>query len=308
MTDAAGHEIMAFEVSRERPPEDVPVEVLRSGLRSEDSIVRAHAAAVASNLPEAEFDTLAAVVPALVEGLDDDRLVVAFHAATALSLVAEDRPGRLEPAVPGLVSLLGSDLSLIRASAARALGLVAIEHPGFLVGHVETLLSGAAREPEDVLDPEMIERADFDYDRADKYHAVNREERLQQARARTIAANLVVEVADHDPSAVAPHVPSLVALLDDEDDAVVTAAAAALGRVARGEPDAVAEADAVDALQDLLDRPDDGVVANAVVALGFVGDPAAVEPLRDLAGEGADRDGDLRDLARETADFLAGGE
>lgn len=298
MTDAGRHEIMATDVS-----EAVPASVLRSGLASADPIVRAHAAAVASNLPEEALGELQDLVPALADALDDDRRRVAFHATVALSLVAEERPELLEPAVPRLVPLLSHDLSLVRTAAARALGLVAEAHPGLLADHVGALLAAAARGPEDVLEPAAIERADFDYDRGSKYRAVNREARLQQARARSLAAGVVLAVAEHDPAALRPHVPGVVDLLAADEGGVASAGAAVLGVLARdGHRDAVP----TDPLLDLLSSADDDLVLAAVAALGFVGDRAAAAPIRGVAGD-AGRDEELRALAADTAAFLEDG-
>jgi HEAT repeat protein len=90
-------------------------------------------------------------------------------------------------------------------------------------------------------------------------------------------------------------------LLDDDNPAVRAAAAGTLAALAEHQPTELNEV--VPPLIDALDDVDETVRARAVAALGHLGDDAAVDPLREVAGN-EDTDADLRDLAAETADFL----
>lgn len=302
MTDAPDHEVLAVDLDDDgRPEEEVPLDVVRSGLANDDDQVRARAATVGAGVALRDRDRAADLAPALCEGVRDDHSVVVYKSVLALSFVAEDYPDRVKPAVGRLVELLDHEVPNVRTRAARTLAAVVDDDPGAFTDHVDGLVDGLYRELDDVVDTRAAGETRTK-SQAQKIHRLNREYKLDRAEANQSAAGVLVEVADHDPAALAAHVPDLVELLSVHDVAVLTAVVDALGSVAEHDPDAVAEA--VDPLVDLLDHPNDGVVATAAAALGFAGDPAAVDPLRTVASD-EDRHEDLRDLAEETADFLA---
>lgn len=304
MTDATTHDIMAVELEEDEPAEDVPLETLRSGLESEKNLVRTHAAQVAGAVFATDLAMVKELVPTLIDLLEDERNGVIVHSSAALTVVADDEPSLLEPAMPRLVELLHEDLSVLRSHAARILGLIALEHPEYLTDHVETLVAAFAQEPVEPIDRDRIAQTDYDFSNTDDLERVNQDEERRQIAARGVVSHLLVELADEDPELVTPHVDRFVDLLDEIDLRVVTACEEMLGIIAQENPDAVT--DAVGPLCDLLGHRDETVVANAIMALGFVGDEAAVEPLRAIAADEQDHDRseDLRELASETVSFI----
>jgi len=311
MEETTDHEVMAVELDEGEPVGSVDLDVVRSGLASDENMVRTRAANVALGVARADVDRAVELAPALRDALRDDHRVVVHRTAAALAIVAEEAPERVEPAVDRLVELLDYDVPSVETSAARSLGALAVEKPAALVDHVDALVAATVEEPEDVVDPESIAEAEYD-DQARTLNLYNASHVTEQAGARHVTANLLVAVADDHPDALASHVPELVDALSTNDATVLTALVDTLGSVAQADADAVAQADAnavagtsaVDALSGLLDHPDETVVATTVATLGYVGDPAAVDSLRELAGDG-DRDADLREFAAETADVLA---
>lgn len=303
MTDADDADIMDVSVSPGEPASGVPVETLRAGLASDDPGVRLHAANVASFVPRDEAETLEAVVPELVALLDADQQEVTIYQSTiALAVLSEEHPEALEPAVERLVELLGHDMSLIRSMSATSLTNVAMDRPALVADAVETLVSVTATEPANAVEREHLDNPDLELDQRESLQALDWEEGVRQQVARDVAANLLVEVATEDPERIHPYRDELVGVLEEGPLSVRTAVADVFAQIAREDPDAAAPA--VDALCDLLEYPNVSLVATAVTALGFVGDEAAVEPLRELADD-EEREDDLRDLASQTADFIA---
>lgn len=306
MTEQSTHEIMTVEMDDGVPTEPVSVETLQSGLESDTASVRTEAARVAAGVAERDPETVVTVLPTLIDLLDDDQRVVVYQTAMALSVVAEDHYDELEPAIDPLVELTTHELKLIRLLAARTLGFIALERADLFVEHVGDLVEATIEEPEGVFDDEEL-REHVDNDRVrGGFRQVNTQHELRQMYTRNVTVNLLIEVAEHDPTAMEPHVDTFVELLGDDDPGIARGSAEILGYVAREE---VADLDAaVDPLVDLLDHFDESVVATAITTLGFVGDPAAAESLWQLADERDDEDADhpadLYDLAAETADFL----
>lgn len=304
MTDVEDYDIMDVSVSPDDPATGVDVDALRAGLASDDASVRLHAASVASFVPHEESERLEAVVPELTALLSaDEQNVTIYQGTIALAVVSENAPEAIAEAVPRLVELLAHDMSLIRSVAATCLANVAMDRPQYVADEIETLVAVAASRPANAVAREHVENDDLTRQQRESLHAIDWEEGVRQQVSRDVAANLLVEVASHDPAAVAPHAADLVAILEDGPQSVTLAVADAVGQVAREDPTAVSGA--VDPLRALLEAEDTSVVATAITALGFIGDPAAVSPLREVADD-EDRDADLRDLADETADFVEG--
>lgn len=306
MTDATTHDIMAVELDEDEPPDDVPLETLRSGLESEENLVRTHAAQVAGAVSANDLATIKELVPILIDLLDDERNGVIVQSSVALTVVADDEPSMLEPAMPRLVELLRDDLSVLRSHAARILGLVALEHPEYLTDHVETLVAALAQEPVEPVDRDRLAQTDYDYTNNDNLERVNQDEERRQIAARGVVSHLLVELADENPALVKPYVDTFVDLLTEIDLRVVTASEEMLGIIAQEDPEAVKGA--VGPLCDLLEHKDETVVANAIMALGFVEDDDAVDPLRAVADDDQehDRSEELRELAAETITFIEG--
>lgn len=301
MTDATSHDILSIDVEPEEFVSDVPVDVLRSGLESDDEKVRRHAARVAASLSEDELETVVEVVPQVTDCLGSESRVIASKSAIALSIVAEERPAELEDAVAPLVDLLVDDLALLRVYASRALAHVSLEHPEFLLGTEETLVAALGLEPEVPMDREKLREETPTAENFESLDRYNVEEERRQIAARSVAANLLVEVADLEPERLVPYAQYVVEALDSKRPTVVLASLDVLGQVARIDADAASPA--VEPVSEYLEASDDQLAATAVTTLGYIGDGRSVEPLRELAVDD-DRDQDVRELAEETATFI----
>lgn len=306
MPNSNTHEIMSVPLDEGVPTGPVSPETIRSALDSDTASIRTRGATVAAGLTERDPETVATLIPDLIERLHDDQRVVIYQSLMALSNVAEDNQDDLEPAIERLVELTVHDLKLIRLIAARTLGYVALERPELFVEYTETLVAATVDEPEGVFDDEdLTERID-DQELLESYQQVNQQQEIRQTYTRTVTMNLLIEVAEHEPSAVEPYADEFIGLLTDDDPAIVRGAAELVGLIARENEDAVD--DAVDPLLTLLEFPAQDVVATTITTLGFIGDEAAAEPLWEFAAEGDEddpmHDQDLYDLAAETAEFL----
>lgn len=102
-------------------------------------------------------------------------------------------------------------------------------------------------------------------------------ERLADESAQDDAAAALARVAEGDPGAVVDHLPALVAALDDEGPVVVEAAAA-IAALAAARPETLAQPGILDRLFDLLADEQAGARRNGAVALAEVAsvDRAAV--------------------------------
>lgn len=282
-------------------PEQIDIDRVRDGLRSDENLVRTHAAQVTTVLAAEDPRAVEPLVPTLTDMFDDDRSVVLKEVLFSLSLLAEEDPDALVDATGGLLSVLDHDLPVVRSAGARAIRPLAVERPAAFVDHVDDLLA-VVEQP--VSDPtEGLEPSPNDGPiRAETVENVREQAQRRQHSARVVAATALVEIADIAPQALSAHCDALIALLDDDSPAIRAASAGALAALAERDPDALAGA--VDPLTAVLDDVDEATRARAVAALGFLGDEDAVEPLRELAAD-EDADDDLREMAAETADFLA---
>lgn len=300
MNDPMAHEITTVD-PESASPDDVSIETLRSGLESDENLVRTHASKVLVRLADLDYESVMALLPTMVDLLDDERTIVVNNTSLTLSFVAEEEPARVEPAIEALVGLLDEDPPVLQLGAARVFRRVLVEEPRLFLPVLDDLVERVVTEQEDPVTDEQIENADAE--KREMLTEVQEDESRRTWATRIITANVVSELAAVEPERVAPYVPELAAVLDvDSNDAgLLTTVADVIGRVA--EHDAELAADAVDPLVELLGHFDDTTVATAVRALGYLNDPAAVEGLRDLAAD-EDRDDDLRDLAEETAAFI----
>lgn len=286
-------------------PERVPMEALETALTAEEASTRIDAARLAASVAKAEPTAIEPVVPSLADGLEDDTSIVAFQSLKALMALSRASPAELEPAVPGMVGLLKHDLPLVQSVAARTLGHLSGDHPEFFVDHVPALLAATDQPDATVLEPDEVDAEMIRLERT-QHRQANNEATTQREIARETAPNLLVEVATHDPSALAPHADAVVELLEDRNAGVVAAAADVVATLAADSPDEdVAEAleAAVDPLVDQFDHFDDGVVANAIAALGYL---EAEETSDDIAtvADDEERPAELRELAADTAAYL----
>jgi HEAT repeat protein len=281
-------------------PEEVDLGRVESSLKSDDNLVRTHAAQLTTALAAEDPHSIEPLVPTLSKMFDDDRGVVLKEVLFALSLLADDDPEAVVDVAGDLLGVLNHDLPIVNSAGARVLRPLAAEHPEAFSDHINELLAVVEHPVSDPLEglepssnPEPV--------RTETVETIRGQSRRRQLAAHVIAAHVVVEVADIDPVSVSPYSDRLIALLDNDNPAVRAATAAALAAVAEHRPAELDEA--IPSLIDALDDVDDTVRARVITTLGHLGDGAAVDPLREVAAD-EDADADLRDLAVETAEFL----
>ena len=301
MTDPYAHDIMSIDEAT-ASPEQVPTAALRSALAHEENLVRTRGAKVAAAVVGDDPEMVAEHTSQLVENLDHERTNVVVHSALALASVVETAPDRAAEAVGPIVDLLDEDPPIVQSAASQFVRTSITEAPETFLSHVDQLVERTLQESTEPVPEDAIE-ATADDNRREIMRDVNEDEGRRQWATRLVTANMLAELARVEPTAVAPHVADLAALLDPESDdvGVTTTVADIVGSVAEHDP-ALAD-DAVDPLIAVLDHYDEPTVATAVTALGFLDDPAAIEPLRAVADD-EDRDEDLRELAAETAAFV----
>jgi|GEM_PF-5856562 len=301
MTDPYAHDIMSIDEAT-ASPEQVPTAALRSALAHEENLVRTRGAKVAAAVVGDDPEMVAEHTSQLVENLDHERTNVVVHSALALASVVETAPDRAAEAVGPIVDLLDEDPPIVQSAASQFVRTSITEAPETFLSHVDQLVERTLQESTEPVPEDAIE-ATADDNRREIMRDVNEDEGRRQWATRLVTANMLAELARVEPTAVAPHVADLAALLDPESDdvGVTTTVADIVGSVAEHDP-ALAD-DAVDPLIAVLDHYDEPTVATAVTALGFLDDPAAIEPLRAVDDD-EDRDEDLRELAAETAAFV----
>ncbi|MGA9401919.1 HEAT repeat domain-containing protein [Haladaptatus sp.] len=279
--------------------DDVEIDTLREGLRSEENLVRTHTAQIVSALAADDLETVEPLIPTLVAVLDDDRIVVLRESLLILAAVADDTPSAVRDAIPDLLSLLTHETPLIPALAADVIRVLAIDHPEWFVPYADELVAVMETEP---TDPVEDATAAPNTQAREHLASVSREEMERQTTARTVVANVVYEVASIDAEAVRPHASRLCSLVCDGSGAVLSASVGAISFISEEYPDAVA--DAVAPLCDRLTTPDRTVQVHAVSALGHIGDPSAADPLREFADGDAPLDEEIRSIAHATEDWL----
>jgi HEAT repeat protein len=235
--------------------------VIATYLTEADPDVRAAAAACLAEIVEEEPDETMDAVPALTMLLKDR--AATGHAAYTLSLLAEESPEAVKPAAPVLGEVVTDDSlgANSRLSATAALGRVVEEYPNAAVDIVDDVAA--------LLDADS-------------------------PKLRNNAVGLLGEVATVHGDLVEPHVDAIASVLSSDDEYTRINAVAALARVAEDYPDTVAEY--TDDLLSLLTDDHHLVRENACWALGYVGDPAALEFLQEIAVD--DENGDVRNRAQ----------
>jgi hypothetical protein len=235
--------------------------VIRTFLTAADPDVRAEATACIAEIAEEEPDEVVAMVPALTMLLKDG--AASGHAAYTLSLLAKESPKAVEPAAPVLGEVVIDDSlgTNPRLSATAALGRVVGESPSVAVDIVDDVAA--------LLD-------------------------VENAKLRNNAVGLLGDVATVHGDLVEPHVDAIAGVLSSDDQYARINAVAALARVAEDYPESVVGY--TDDLLSLLTDDHHLVRENACWALGYVGDPSALEFLREVAVD--DEHGDVRNRAR----------
>ena len=278
---------------------DVDLDLVRDAVRNETDLVRDRAAAILLAFAEDDPESVLPAVEEIAVGIDSDHINVRHKTLSAAVILGEDHVDELGPIVEPTVNCLYDHVPRTQAFAAKALRPIAAERPEWLVPHTDLLLTVVREDLEDLTDQfpdEVLE----DPRAGEQFQNVAEEEKKQQFLARAVAANLLYEAVDTDPSAA----PDLEELLDTIKGADGTVTAAMIDTIAAiGQADPIAIEDAVEPMIELLDHPTEEIQARVVKALGFSGDDRAIEPLRDLADDPSAGD-DLQALAAETADWI----
>ncbi|QIB73908.1 HEAT repeat domain-containing protein [Halogeometricum borinquense] len=281
-------------------PGDVAIPTLRAALADDENLVRDRAAAVCVTFADEDVEVVLPLLPAIITAARDENVNVALKAVTVLNVVAQQRPTELKETTETLATLLTHDLPRVQLFAAKAVQTIGAEHPEWFTSHPEPLLEALRA---DITDP-TSEATELTGTMADplqrQFAAVSHGEQFQQYSVQATAGNLLIEIADRDPAAIAPYAPAIMDALTAEDLNVVACAAEILGRI--GQMETVDTAELVPPLVECLDSESEVVAARAITALGHIGSATAVEPLRSAAKRYDN--GDLRELAVRTADWL----
>ncbi|WP_435180547.1 HEAT repeat domain-containing protein [Halorussus sp. AFM4] len=281
-------------------PDDVDEAEVRAALASSSPLVKQTGVDVCETLAEADVDAVRPYLDDVAALADDDNAAIALRAIAVLDEVAGEDPAAMEGRVAGLVSAADAEVVDVQLTAATALGKLVVARPD-LVAPYASRLAEAIRDTEP--DPEPEDVGDLVDDRVTRRTIAEHVEgeRKRRTSGRRTLVNVAVAVTEEEPEAAFDAAEGLVALLDDVDPGVAGGAVDALGELAKADPEVVAPAS--DRLTECLDHDRTVVRARAVRALGHLGDDAAVPDLRRVAE--ADDDEDVRELAAETADFLA---
>lgn len=300
MTHATESDIRELDPD-EVTPADVDIDRVRAGLTDEENLVRTHATKIAGVLAAHDADAVVPVVPTLIDRLAEDHSVVLKESLTALAFVADERPAELADGTAALVDLLDHDLPLVRTFAARVVRPLAAEQPEWFATELDGLL--AALDRETAAPVQGLETPPTgEFSATEPPQPMDEGRRNRQLLVQAVAANVVAAVAETDRDAVVDHVPALADLLERDNGLLVATSADAIASIAEVRPDAASVA--VEPLCACLGNHDTAARASAVTALGFVGDSAAIGPLREVAND-EEADDDLRALAAETADWIA---
>ncbi|PCR92204.1 HEAT repeat domain-containing protein [Natrinema ejinorense] len=286
-------------------PENVDLDAVVALFDAERGHVRNVALRCALFVAVDDPDRVAAISERVIERLEDEFPVARSTAAAVLATIANEHPEAVRPGLPALVDTLDQHPPRTGYRAARALGPVLEAEPAGFVPEADALLDVLA-DPPTVWAPGPSELAEFPAGKrdsvADCLESRRDEIETDRARARGIrefTAHALVEVTARAPEAVADRLEEFVPALSNEPPLARAATIDAIANVARADP-AAAEP-TIDAVIDRLEDEAEYVRAHAVRALGFAEATDAVEPLRTVAEEA---DGEVGELAADTAEWL----
>ncbi|MFC7068662.1 HEAT repeat domain-containing protein [Halobaculum lipolyticum] len=284
-------------------PGAVDAAELRAGLAADSPLVRQRAVAVCDALADADPAAVAPVLDAVATAVADGNSAIALRAIAVFDTVAGHDPGALEGYLDPLVDRADDDIVDVQLTAATALAKVVVARPDLVAPSLDRLIGGVRATAIDDT-PEGF----GEYVRDEATRQTLREhqqgERDRRTSARRTLINVVVAVLESEAAAAVDRVDDLAGLLNDDDPAVAGGAVDGIGEIAAVDPAAVRPVR--DRLIACLDHEHTVVRARAVRALGHLGDDEAVPALRRTA-DGDDNE-DVREVAAETAAFLAGGE
>lgn len=272
---------------------------VRAALTADEPIDRQHGARTCNLIVRENVDAVRQFVDDLAPLLEDESAAVAQQAGTVLLGVAQEYPEDLTDAVPAMVSLSRHDANALRLLGAQLLAAVVVERPEAGSSDVHRLVPALREHPGSFDASGVVDMVD-DSDTRLSIVEHEQEEHRMKLQAQGTLANVLVAVAEAEPSTFFDHVDDLIDLFDHGDPTIAGTAIDAVIEVAQADPDVATPA--FDHLVDALDHDDQRVYVRAIRALGVLGNDRAVGPLRDLA-ESADDD-EVSELASDTAEFL----
>ncbi|SEQ91387.1 HEAT repeat domain-containing protein [Natrinema salaciae] len=287
-------------------PENVDIDRVVALLDADQGQVRNVALRCLLLVANDDADRVAAIADRVIDCLDDEFSVAGSTATAVLGTIAADRPDAVRPALPTLVETLDEHPPRTGYRAARALGPLLESDPAGFVPEADRLLDVLV-DPPTVWAPDATELQDVPEERRASIANLlaSRRDEIAKDEARTrgireFAAHALVEVTALEPDAIADRIDELAPALSNDPPLARAATIDAVANVAKADPTVVEPA--IGPLIDRLEDDAEFVRAHAVRALGFAEATDAVGPLRDVADDG---DGELGELAADTADWLA---
>lgn len=299
MSESSHHPLDGVDID-DVTPESVEGSAVRAALQADSAPVRQRGARVCLTLAEHDVDAVRPLVEELGQALTDENPGVVQTAAAALTEVATTDPLAVADVLDHVAALATSELGGVQLAGAELLASVGKQRPTLCEPIVGTLLDSLSQSSPS--DDESVAACVDDQVTRRTIQQHEREEQEYQAVARQIFANVVVAVADAEPSAARDHVETLASLTTAEDLVVRGAALDALAAVASDTPSAVAPV--ADTVVACLDADEEVLVARAIQTLGHLEDEQYAEPLRDVATTATDDE--IATFAAETASFLDG--
>lgn len=274
---------------------------IHDALSSRSPLVQQRGVEVCETLVAEDVDHVRPFLDELATLVADENAALALRVIKVLDAVAATEPEALEGRLTDLVDVLDSDLVDVQLTGATLLGRLVVERPDLVAPFVRDLIEAIrVTEPDPDLE-DFSEVVDDPVTRQTLQEHEEGERRRRMAGRRTLA-NVVVAVTETKPESALDVVDDLVGLLDDVDPTVAGGAIDALAELAVAKPAVVTPVR--NDLIECLHHGRTSVRARAVAALGELGDETAVPELRTVAE--TDDDPNVREIARETADFLAG--
>lgn len=250
---------------------------LLSACGSDDSNVRAGAAALLGTVWRIEPRSTAEAVTAVEPLLSDDDAMVRGNAVKTIATIGSVDPEAIVPVVEDVVPILDQP-GTHRADAARSIAQVATvdgEAAAVAVDRLFEVVESDQYEDTDHMVQEL--RSGGHPGLQSRVRSLTADSLENLRDVRQLAGHALVEIVADDPGAVAHRVDDLAALLDDPDPQVQSVAVDALVALAGADPEGVrAHADAVADL--LVDTDVDFLESSAVQALAAAssGDPAEI--------------------------------
>lgn len=284
-------------------PGDVDAVDLRAGLSADSPLVRQRAVDVCDALADADPAAVDSVLDEIATAVGDRNSAIALRAISVFDTIAGHDPAALDGHLDPLVDRADDDIVDVQLTAATALAKVVVARPDLVASSLERLIEGVRTTAIEGT-PEGFGKYVRDEATRQTLREHQQGERDRRTSARRTLINVVVAVLESEAAAAVGCVDDLTGLLDDDDPAVAGGAVDGIGEIAA--VDSAAVRPVRDRLIACLNHRHTVVRARAVRALGRLGDEAAVPALRRTADN--DENEDVRDVAAETAAFLAGAD